>query len=69
MTTKIKIGIVGSRKYTDKRRIKDLIFKIKEKYGDQRRTKIVADEDEIQIEDLIKSEEQSFIFLESCQVN
>ena len=34
MTTKIKIGIVGSRKYTDKRRIKDLIFEIKEKYGD-----------------------------------
>ena len=35
MTTKIKIGIVGSRKYTDKRRIKDLIFEIKEKYGDE----------------------------------
>ncbi len=34
MTTKIKIGIVGSSKYTDKRRIKDLIFEIKEKYGD-----------------------------------
>ena len=34
MTTKIKIGIVGSRKYTDKRRIKDLIFEIKEKSGD-----------------------------------
>ena len=34
MTTRIKIGIVGSRKYTDKRRIKDLIFEIKEKYGD-----------------------------------
>ena len=28
----IKIGIVGSRKYTDKKKIKDLIFEIKEKY-------------------------------------
>jgi|TARA_R110000744_G_scaffold336302_1_gene441597 hypothetical protein len=33
MTTKIKIGIVGSRSYTDKRKIKELIFEIKEKYG------------------------------------
>tara|TARA_R100000030_G_scaffold99961_3_gene91973 strand:- start:867 stop:1274 length:408 start_codon:yes stop_codon:yes gene_type:complete len=31
---KIKVGIVGSRGYTNKRKIKDLIFKIKEKYGD-----------------------------------
>ena len=30
----IKIGIVGSRRYTDKKKIKDLIFEIKEKYGD-----------------------------------
>ena len=33
MTTKIKIGIVGSRTYTNKQKIKDLIFEIKEKYG------------------------------------
>ena len=33
MTTKIKIGIVGSRAYTNKKRIKDLIFEIKEKHG------------------------------------
>ena len=31
MTTRIKIGIVGSRGYTDKKKIKDLIFEIKEK--------------------------------------
>ena len=31
MTTRIKVGIVGSRKYTDKRKIKDLIFEIKQK--------------------------------------
>ena len=35
MTTKIKIGIVGSRGYTNKKKIKDLIFEIKEKYGDE----------------------------------
>ena len=35
MTTRIKVGIVGSRKYTDKRKIKDLIFEIKNKYGDE----------------------------------
>ena len=33
MTTKIKIGIVGSREYTDNRKIKDLIFDIKNKYS------------------------------------
>ena len=33
MTTRIKIGIVGSRSYTDKKKVKDLIFEIKEKYG------------------------------------
>ena len=33
MTTKVKIGIVGSRGYTDKKKIKDLIFEIKTKYG------------------------------------
>ena len=33
MTTKIKIGIVGSRAYTNKNKIKELIFEIKEKYG------------------------------------
>ena len=35
MITKIKIGIVGSRSYTNKQKIKDLIFEIKEKYGDE----------------------------------
>ena len=35
MTTKIKIGIVGSRGYTNKKKIKDLEFEIKEKYGDE----------------------------------
>lgn len=33
MTMKTKIGIVGSRTYTNKRKVKDLIFEIKEKYG------------------------------------
>jgi len=33
MTTKIKVGIVGSRGYTNKKKIKDLIFQIKEKHG------------------------------------
>ena len=31
MTTKIRIGIVGSRKYTNKKKIKDLIFELKHK--------------------------------------
>ena len=31
----IKIGIVGSRKYTDKKKIKDLLFEIKEKYDNE----------------------------------
>ena len=35
MTTKIKIGIVGSRGYTNKKKIKDLVFEIKEKYGNE----------------------------------
>ena len=35
MTTRIKIGIVCSRSYTDKKKVKDLIFEIKEKYGDE----------------------------------
>ena len=35
MITKIKIGIVGSRSYTNKQKIKDLIFEIREKYGDE----------------------------------
>ena len=30
----MKIGIVGSRKYESKRKIKDFIFRIKEKYGE-----------------------------------
>ena len=29
-----KIGIVGSRRYSNKKKIKDFIFKLKEKYGD-----------------------------------
>ena len=33
--TKIKIGIVGSRAYTNKQRIKDLLFEIKDKYGEE----------------------------------
>ena len=35
MITRIKIGIVGSRSYTDKKKVKDLIFEIREKYGDE----------------------------------
>jgi hypothetical protein len=35
MTTKIKVGIVGSRGYTNKKKVKDLIFQIKEKHGDE----------------------------------
>ena len=35
MIMKIKIGIVGSRIYTNKQKIKDLIFEIREKYGDE----------------------------------
>ena len=35
MTTKIKIGIVGSRGYTNKQKVKDLIFEIKQKYGEE----------------------------------
>ena len=31
----MKIGIVGSRKYENKRNIKDFIFSIKEKYGEE----------------------------------
>ena len=35
MIMRTKIGIVGSRAYTNKKRIKDLIFTIKEKYGNE----------------------------------
>ena len=45
MTTKIKIGIVGSRGYTNKQKVKDLVFEIKEKYGD-------ANEEKVDIEGL-----------------
>ncbi|MAW07698.1 MAG: DNA gyrase subunit A [Halobacteriovoraceae bacterium] len=38
--------------------IRDGFIEIKDKFGDERRTKIIEDQDEIQIEDLIKSEEQ-----------
>ena len=34
MTTKIKVGIVGSRAYTNKKKVKDLIFDIKQKNPD-----------------------------------
>ena len=30
-----KVGIVGSRKYTNKRKIKDFVFNLKEKFGDK----------------------------------
>ena len=29
----LKIAIVGSRKYTNKKKIKDFIFNLREKYG------------------------------------
>lgn len=32
---KIKVGIVGSRKYTNSMKVKDVIFILKEKYGDK----------------------------------
>ena len=35
MIMRIKVGIVGSRSYTDKKKIKDLLFEMKEKYGDE----------------------------------
>ncbi len=35
MIMRIKVGIVGSRSYSDKKKIKDLLFEIKEKYGDE----------------------------------
>ena len=35
MTTKIKIGIVGSRAYTHRNKVKELIFEIKTKYGNE----------------------------------
>ena len=38
--------------------IRDGFEEIKEKFGDGRKTQIIEDQDEIQIEDLIKSEEQ-----------
>ena len=31
----MKVAIVGSRKYTNKRRIQEFIFKLKDKYGDE----------------------------------
>ena len=31
----MKVGIVGSRRYTNKRRIQEFIFKLKEKYEDK----------------------------------
>ena len=35
MIMRTKIGIVGSRAYTNRKRVKDLIFTIKEKYGNE----------------------------------
>ena len=37
--------------------VKDELHEIKSRFGDERRTKIIADEDEIDIEDLIQEEE------------
>ena len=31
----MRVAIVGSRKYTNKKRIQEFIFKLKEKYGDE----------------------------------
>jgi len=31
MTTKIRVGIVGSRRYTNKKKIKELLFELKQK--------------------------------------
>ena len=31
----MRVAIVGSRQYTNKRRIQEFIFKLKEKYGDE----------------------------------
>ena len=31
----MKVAIIGSRKYTNKRRIQEFVFKLKEKYGDE----------------------------------
>ena len=31
----MKVAIVGSRKYTNKRRVQEFVFKLKEKYGDE----------------------------------
>ncbi|MCY4523557.1 MAG: DNA topoisomerase 4 subunit A, partial [Halobacteriovoraceae bacterium] len=44
--------------YKVKEIIRDELKEVSEKYGDERRTEIIAKEDEINIEDLIKKEEQ-----------
>ena len=31
----MKVAIVGSRKYTNKRRVQEFVFKLKERYGDE----------------------------------
>ncbi len=31
----IRVAIVGSRQYTNKKRIQEFIFKLKQKYGDE----------------------------------
>ena len=31
----MKVAIVGSRKYTNKRRIQEFIYKLREKYGEE----------------------------------
>ena len=60
--------INDSKKLSEKRRnelfdiIKEELLEIKQKYGDERKTKIVAAEGEINIEDLVK-EEQTVITL------
>ena len=41
-----------------KKIIRDGFIEIKEKFGDERKTQIIEDQDEILLEDMIKSEEQ-----------
>ena len=47
--------------------IKEELIQIRDKFGDERKTKIVAAEGEINVEDLIK-EEQSVVILKECQL-
>ena len=38
----MKVAIVGSRKYTNKRRIQEFIYKLREKYGEENVAQIVT---------------------------